>query len=132
MNQTQRNYIVSRVSKITLQKDIELRDKLVVRTPGVQLSASQKYDAIKKGEYKLKPKSTALNRGCISRFGLEVDNVFVFPAESEEKTDSKAYEKAAKKLYAAKRALVDEVMVGDNEQALKLLRAFEKKHGSVE
>lgn len=129
MNQTQRNYIVSRVEQITRVKDNELKQKLVVKTPGVTLTPEQEYDAIKRGEYKLKPKHRAMKKG--GRWP-NVRDWFEFPCECPPKEDRKAYEKASKKLHAEKQALIDEVMVGDNEQALKLLRAFEKKHGSVE
>lgn len=127
MNQTQRNYLKDRVNSLRNQKCYEIREKHT--TDGVRLTNKQRYAALKDGTAKLRPwkEMGSTDRG---RSALSLGECFVFPGERRQFFDAKKANAEVEKLDREVTALVDEIMVGDEPTALKMLRDFEKKHAS--
>lgn len=114
MNQAQLKYARQRAEEIRAIKFAEINKKYT--TPATILSEDQRIEALKKGEFTIVDKpSTYANWTSRIKFNAEVKGGLDLKAASEEQ----------QKVHKAFTKLMDELMLGDNEQALKLLAAFE-------
>lgn len=112
MNQQQRNYVLRRVAEIEKSKIEEARQRL--STPATNLSNEEKVEAIKNGEF------------TVVENGLTWYNRIRFTGQVPASTDEKAFAAACNRIVGEANAVRDEVMIGDCDQALDLLKNFEK------
>lgn len=115
MNQAQLKYARQRAERIFGSRKAAIRTKHT--TPAVRLSTDEKLDALKAGTFKVNKKAEE------RRYGWE--RCVTFNGEREQKIDEAAIEQETAALTEAYRKLEDELVLGDNEQALALLKAFE-------
>lgn len=115
MNQTQLKYARERANKIFKEKEVALTNKYT--TPAKTLTTDQKLEALKAGDFKI-VKST---KGSYNRMWWnDVDFGETFAVIDVEKRDPELAE-----LRKKFEALTDELVLGDNETALQLLKDFE-------
>lgn len=119
MNQTQIKYARERAAVIRKRREEALREKHTV-TPKL-LTDDEKLKALKTGAFTITP----LKDRQTGNFRNSWINYVNFTGEVKGGLDLKAFNAEFEKLDAAYRKLIDELVLGDNEQALALLRAFE-------
>ena len=121
MNQAQRMYIKKRVEGILTEKMAEARVKFT--TPANMLTNQERIDLIRTGKAKMKPNHELMRLG---NYGLNLTSVFDFSKyETKGSTDQKALQAHKKKLTTKAHEINDSVMLGDAEEALKMIRDFE-------
>lgn len=118
MNQQQKKYAQSRVSAIYERRQHDLRK--LHTTPAVRLTSTERATAIRAGKAKLLPEVKR-----ISNYDDVID-VFVFDGERAEKIDNAKLEKALAELKTEFNNVMDELMLGDAEEAIKLIKAFDR------
>lgn len=136
MNQTQVKYARQRAQEIFNDKKAALKGKF--SSPGKTLTLTQKLNALEAGEFTIVEPASAQNTANLSSVYLEVYSAYPyrsnkseleqrirFNAETAPTYDTKAEDEAHKALKSTYLALTDELMLGDNQEALKLLKAFE-------
>lgn len=118
MNQQQKKYAQNRVSAIYARRQRDLRKSMI--TPAIKISPSERADAIRAGKVKLRP--------GIKRIGNydDVIDVLVFDGERDEKVDEAKLTKALSELETEFNNVMDELMLGDAEEAIKLIKAFDR------
>lgn len=114
MNQTQLKYAKERVLKIYNSKAKEITVKFT--TPAVTLTTDQKMSALKKGDFTVK--SQALGQSNLWY------NLIDF-GETYAKVDTAGRDAALKELNNKFEQLMDELVLGDNETALAMIKEFE-------
>jgi len=116
MNQLQVKYARQRAEAIynDKRKDLEAKHRI----GGVQLNIKQRLKAVVNGEITIT--EPAAHQGP-HQWYYQIS----FNAEKQPSFDNDAYEAEGKKLKTSFNALMDELMLGDNQEALKLLKAFE-------
>jgi len=121
MNQTQKMYIRKRIEGILQSKATELRKKLTV--PTKTLSPREKVEMIYTGKIKLRPrKDVPLN----SSSSLYINYLYDFSKyETRGGMNQEEYNKKFKLLTNKANTIIDNVMLGDAEEALKLISDFE-------
>jgi hypothetical protein len=115
MNQSQMKYARQRAEEIKTKKLQDISTKYT--TPAVTLTTEQRIKALKAGEYTIDNKQ--INSGYYWY------NAIKFNGDTPRTIDT---EKAAKEHAKVKETftkLMDELILGDNEEALRLLVAFE-------
>lgn len=117
MNQTQVRYARERAKDIFTRRRDALRDKHT--TQPVRLSSNDKLKALKSGEFTIIP-STQRNRYD------NWSNSVVFNGEVNGGLNADAYNREYVKLEAEFTKLNDTLVLGDNEEALRLLEVFDK------
>lgn len=115
MNQAQLKYARARAERILRERKDAIQAKHT--TPAIRLSTSDKLDALKAGAFKIDKKAENL------RFGW--DRGVTFTGERDSKINQPAIDRETSELTEAYRKLEDELVLGDNERALALLKAFE-------
>ncbi|WP_066803268.1 hypothetical protein [Sphingomonas asaccharolytica] len=115
MNQAQLKYARARAERVFRDR----KDAIVAKhtTPAVRLSTGEQLDALRAGAFKIDKKAGQL------RYGWEYG--VTFTAERDQKVNQPEIDRETAELTEAYRKLEDELVLGDNEQALVLLRAFE-------
>lgn len=116
MNQTQLKYARDRATKILARRKETLEASFT--TPAVTLNCLERLEALKAGKFKVDTKKASDNR-------LWWHSGVTFTAERAKKFDKKGHDAALAALNADYEKLIDELVLGDNEQALALLKAFE-------
>ena len=119
MNQQQRKYSVSRVEEIFLLKSEELREKHTKE--GKTLSGEEKVKALKSGKFKIKPDIKNLDSYSY------ITRVFDFTGEKKSVFNQALFDKEVKTLRKEKSKILDEIMLGDEENALRLIKEFSVK-----
>lgn len=112
MNQQQRNYVLRRVAEIEKSKIDEAHKRL--STPAINLSNKEKVEAIKNGEF------------TVDENEFTWYNRIRFTGQAPASIDAKAFAAARDRIVGEANAVRDEVMIGDCDQALDLLKNFEK------
>lgn len=122
MNQAQRTYIKKRVEGILNEKSIKARTRYT--TKGVTLTNRERLDLIRSGGVKLRS-SLELNK--LSEYSLSsISTVFDFDKfETKQSFDQDSYSKVVVKLKAKANEITDKVMLGDAEEALRMIKEFE-------
>ncbi|MBB3910129.1 hypothetical protein [Sphingomonas desiccabilis] len=115
MNQTQVKYARTRAQRIFESRKQALAVKHT--TPAIRLSTEAKLAALKAGAFRID--ATHDER----RYGWS--HCVIFTAERGEEIDKAALEAETAELTETYRKHEDELVLGDNEAALALLRAFE-------
>lgn len=116
MSQTQVKYARQRAEGIYAEKRKALETEF--KKDGVVLDINQKLDAIRKGEITIK--KPAAYQG-----GHQWSYQITFDAEKPAEFDNDGYTAAETELRKVFTALLDELILGDNEIALAMLKAFE-------
>lgn len=111
MNQFEAKYARQRAEEIYKTKDAALQKKH--RVVGNTLSNDQKIAALEANEFTINPD---LSTYWYYRI--------VFNGETKSYFDQVAYDAEAKPLKAQYHAVLDEIILGDNEKAIALLREF--------
>lgn len=114
MNQVQVKYARTRAEEIKRDKLLKLQQEHTVEA--VTLTTEQKIEALKKGEVTF---ITPINQYATWY------NCIKFNAESRGYVDTVKINEGKIKINVAFTKLMDELVLGDNEEALKLLAAFE-------
>lgn len=122
MNQQQKNYIKKRITEIREHKLSTLRNDLTIKA--VSLSNRERIDLIRLGKVKMRP-STELNR-CNEYSLNSLTTVFDFSKyETKASFNQAKFNERAAKLRAEANRIVDQIMLGDAEEALRLVKEFE-------
>jgi len=123
MNQTQRTYIKQRVSGILNTKAGQLREKLTKKPK--TLTNLERVDMIRAGKVKMFPYSK-LKSNLTGQYGCQVDMVYDFSKYiTRGGIDQKKYNAGFAKLQKKANEIIDKVMLGDAEEALKMILEFE-------
>jgi len=120
MNQTQKKYALERVEYIRRNKNSELENKYT--TPKKQLSGDEMINLVVKKKVPI--------RKDISRntYRPELKDVFDFSNyESPKVIDSKKLSMAIKPINEKAQKIKDQIMLGDAEEALKMIQDFENQ-----
>lgn len=117
MNQAQLKYARTRAEKIYAEKVKEVSAEFV--TPAVHFKAPEIQKAIAQGRFRLRTLTPNYSNSLYLRDILE------FPEECPAVVDTKGQIEALGELKKEYNNLMDELMLGDNEQALAMLKAFE-------
>jgi len=119
MNQAQKNYTTRRINEIENEKVKALLAECTI--PGVRLDNKKRYDLIKSGRVQLFPAS----KFDASNYG-NVDHFFDFSKHTREASVSETFEKRKEKIRTEANKARDSVMLGDDEEALAAIQAFDK------
>lgn len=134
MNQTQRNYAIERVKRAAYQKARALEDEQHRSPPPPTLD--DVHDALKSGKAKLKSKKALQdlmkerNRygGKQNPIKLTLDDAFTgLPKPKAKKIDSDTLDKKRNEIYDRLQVVTDEIMLGDETKAMKMIADFEKE-----
>lgn len=117
MNQTQLKYAKERAEGIFKRAKENLKTKHTV--PAFRLSREERFQALEQGHFKI-------DRG-LTRHHLE--DQIIFFAENNQEFNQIAHDADLAKLTLDYNKLLDELVLGDNQEALKLLQAFEVANG---
>lgn len=115
MNRDQIKYVTERAQSMYNSKRQSLIKQFT--TPAVTLTDFEKLEALRDGSFSIKE-----NAG---RF-YYLNDVIEFPQERLQVIDSEGLDKASTQLSKVYNKLMDELMLGDSEQALQMLKEFEK------
>jgi len=115
MNQAQLKYARERAEKLFRDRLLSLKVKHTV--VAVALSTNEKYEALKTGAFTI---DKAANRS-----GWNWADAVKFKGESAGYINTDKLDADVAKLTSTYRNLTDELILGDNEKALELLKAFE-------
>jgi uncharacterized protein YaaR (DUF327 family) len=118
MNNEQMKYIKQRASEIKSQKLNEIKEKFTDK--GVSLTLEQKLQALKDGKFTVTTPPTEN-----IKYGILWYSFISFNGEKSGKTDTEGLNKAKAEINQKFTKLMDELMLGDSEEALRLLKAFE-------
>jgi len=119
MNQSQLKYARERAKKLY---DKRVKDLTAAHTTeAVPMSDDDKLKALKAGAFRIVPAKDRPENGWRSSWANNV----IFPGEVKGGLNTKTFAPAKDQLDKDYTALLDELVLGDNEQALALLRAFE-------
>jgi len=119
MNQQQKAYAMARVSSILNKKGSELKARFT--TKGKSLTFVEKCRLIRNGGAELLPDSQ------LSTW-TDLKDAFLWGQhEIQDHFDQSAYDSAIEPFQAEATRIQDQLMLGDAEEALKLIQAFESK-----
>lgn len=119
MNQQQRKYARERVGVICAKKERELRKKHT--TESVRLSRHERFKAFKNGDYTIKK---GVSQEITSY--TDVMDIVDFKGEKKEKVNETALQKDLASVREQANNIVDQIMLGDAEEAMKLIEEFSK------
>jgi hypothetical protein len=114
MNQSQIKHALARATALKVIKLKALKASFDAKV--VNLSVEEKLKARKAGKF-------SVAKACAGTWRSGIDEYIIFDADV--KFDYPSFNKASDKIEAAYSALIDELVLGDQEHALHLLRAFE-------
>ena len=117
MNQSQLKYARNRAEAIYNEKRAALVKKFT--TEGRSLSLQEKVEALSEGRFTVSQPSR-------NPYNLNWYNYILFSDERPTVRDDEGLTKARNELQTKFNKLMDELVLGDNEEALKLLAEFEK------
>ena len=126
MNQLQRTYIKRRVEGILAEKIAESRVKFTAKSK--MLTNQERIQMIRAGKVKMKSEKDLLSAGNYG--SLYINTIYDFSKfEVKGGLDQAAHSKHTKKLKAKANEICDTVMIGDAEEALKMIKEFENFKG---
>jgi hypothetical protein len=117
LNSTQVKYARERAKEI-----YDTRHQAVVdrhTTPAIELTSDEKLVALRTGEFEVRAEPGRYGRGR-----TYLSDYVIFPAERERSVDQKAINIEVAALSAEYTSLVEQLVLGDNAEALKLLSKF--------
>lgn len=124
MNMQQKNYIKKRIESMVSPKLMAISNEC--KTKGVTLSNKEIVDKIRSGDIKMLSASKLREKNLA--YSLLVRNIFdVDKHEVKVSFNQEQFDKRKKKLMQAKDQLIDEIMLGDAEEAIAMLAKFERE-----
>jgi len=117
MNQHQRKYAISRVSEIKNYKIKKLQEDC--ETKAVYLTEKERFEAFKKGQFKIRKDASKISNYT------DVVSIVCFDAEKERTFDEAKFKKECSKIEKEASRVSDEIMLGDAQEAMRLLEKFE-------
>jgi len=114
VNQTQIKYARERAASILKQKIVEARDKFT--TPAKTLNTEEKLEALKAGKFTINAPVTGRSMWWYNAVDF---------GETFATTDTDKLKVETDKLNSTFERLMDELILGDKEQVLKMLKEFE-------
>ena len=114
LNKGQIEYAAGRINGASREKKAVIEKKLTTGTP---LTNKRRADLIRQGKVKLSKGITEITNYT------DVTDAFDF-SKFDEKLDSKKYNAECKKIDNEMAALMDELILGDTEQAFKIIKAL--------
>ena len=122
MDREQLKYARQRANEIYSTKLNSLNEQFY--SPGKTLTSQEKLEALKAGKFTVSDIPVTQRRR--DYYGdPSWTNYVVFTDETEATTDAEGLKKAQTDLRTKFNKMMDELMLGDNDEALKLLREFE-------
>lgn len=123
MNQKQREYLMDRVRDIRSDKTKAAEKKYIKRVKNAPKRDHERWELIKAGKVKLRKDFEPDDwRG---RYDYYLDQVFDF-SKYQDTIDQKPLDRECARIDAEAKRVRDVAMLGDCEQAAKLLAGFEK------
>lgn len=123
MNQQQVKYTLKRLSEIRHKKINDLRTNHT--TEAVYLSNEEKARLLKEGKVTLwKTKISNVPLNSHEKIYNWTDTV-VFPKEVKKSFDRNAFDEESSKVHQEYNKIVDELVLGNSEQALEMIKGFE-------
>lgn len=120
MKATEKNYAIERVESIRRDKEIELSNRFDMDWRGnVRTIQAEKIAAIKNGTAKIKEQI------AVSNDNPSLDEVYDWPFSDAKAKQQATYESLKAKLNSEAQKVKDELMLGDSQTALEMLRKFE-------
>lgn len=116
MNTTQMKYALARVGEVAARKTRELQDALT--TPAKDITEKERAELVRSGKVKLHSHITAISSYA------DVVNVFDFSKYTHGKIISPEFTKEAGDIATQADRIRDQIMLGDESVAMKLLEAF--------
>jgi len=124
MNQTQRKYLAKRITEIELSKIKKIQDKFT--TKAKTLLSSEKVSLLKAGKVKINT-DEIINEISKCNSYVYISQFTDFSAyETLFSVDHDAINKATGKIKKEAKRLVDDVILGDANEALEALKSFEE------
>jgi len=123
MNQQQKKYALKRIETIRDEKVKATRGK--AKYEAERFTDRERFEAFKKGEYKMRPGVTEIGgwtdlvKVCVFKDEENIKKIEL--ANSKIKRD---IEKKVREIVNEADNVADEVMLGDEKEALRLIRAF--------
>lgn len=118
MNQFKTSYVLNRLKQLEHEKLNVLEKKLL--KPAKELTDEERFKLLKAGKVKLQK-----DRTKVSEYD-DIRRVFDFsPFEWEESHDDKTYDKKRLEISQSAQKVRDEIVLGDEQEALELLKKFE-------
>jgi len=121
MNATEKKYLRDRIADIRMKKQRELQDHMYATA--ITLTSEERLNLVIAGKVKLKSKRK-LNE-LKNHQKDYIKDVYDF-SYHENPYDSDLYNEKAKILREEEIRVVDQVMLGESDEALKLMKEFEK------
>ena len=116
MEQQEKQYLLTRINTIRHQKIAEAGQKYMPPVPvGSNLTATQKTQRLKEGKFKVRDQQLA-------GYGNDIYSFIDFSVTPNAKPDPDKYNAVCKKINKEADALSDEVMLGQCNEALTLLK----------
>jgi len=119
MNNAQVKYARERATSIYKNREASLKEKFT--TPAVEYTNEEKLELIRKGLFVTKEE--------VAGYGMYLSSFIVFPEERSATLDNEGFKAAQKQLKAEYDVVMDEILLGDEQEALQLLRAFTAHEG---
>lgn len=117
MNQQQRKYALARVAEIKNYKIKKLQEDC--ETKAVYLSEKERFQAFQKGQFRIKKDISKISNYT------DVVSVIAFDAEKERSFDDQKFKRESIKIEKEANKVSDEIMLGDAQEAMRLLEKFE-------
>lgn len=118
MNQQQRKYAMQRMAELLRKKNKALKEEYKV--PGKQLTWQEKIALVKRGKVSIRPKY-ADSTDSYAR----LNDLFDFSEHEKRESQRSGYTAALDKLEKKGKRICDELMLGDAEEAKRLIQEFE-------
>jgi hypothetical protein len=123
VNQTQKNYTKKRIEALVNVKIKEVHNKMY--TPGKNLTYNERVNLIYSGKVKLRPRNEVGKRDYGAGY---ITDLYDFSDHEYNATiDKEAYDKACNLIRSDAHGIIDEVMIGDCDEALKMIKEFSTK-----
>lgn len=119
MNQQQIKYARQRLEKIFSEKRKSIESACTVEAN--TLSYQGRLDALKAGRFTVVKHDYAYQAGYADR----IDQYIKFTDETPKNFDKVSYDKAIKTLTDKYEKALDELILGDNQEALEMIKQFE-------
>ena len=121
MNQTQKNYILSRLDSIVRVKLQAIKEAHT--TPAIVLNFEERLKALETHAFVVKLEGLETHK--IPNYSIK--KYITFDAEQDQKVDQKTIDKETDMIKKEQVKTADSIMLGDSDHALKVLASFEKK-----
>lgn len=116
MNQKQREYAIERVRALRGKRILALKEKYI--TPAKRLSRQEKFELVRSGKVKVRNE----NEDFAPHYWVDLFDFSKFEAEAKAHPKFDEFVDAEK---ARAQKVIDEIMLGDAEEALNLIRVYE-------